>query len=274
MHGTHVYVRRAILLVEIQGSNRYFVGPVICFSQIPRLCRIRFYSSEGLDDLISTDYRSSPSVKSFTSFTITLINRSLVYFCTLCERSILFDHHFTLGIIPSAIYFSFLVFISKKRVVAFLSVFPRYEVVAFIALVRASYLRIQSLISVYDSEIRTRISPIFYCQIREIEIVDRTRSERKTFRYRILFEFQTLKVTRYSFYSVPSKVSFESATHTLCRAIQIIYLFFNIRQCIRIIRIGTNIFTTLSFILLKTGDQKIRTIFLHSVLPLCLDIGI
>ena len=274
MHGTHVYVRRAILLVEIQGSNRYFVGPVICLSQIPRLCRIRFYSSEGLDDLISTDYRSSPSVKDFSSSTITLINRSLVYFCTLCDRSILFDHHFTLGIIPSAIYFSFLVFISKKRVVAFLSVFPRYEVVAFIALVRASYSRIQTLISVYDSEIRTRISPIFYYQIREIEIVDRTRSERKTFRCRILFEFQTLKVTRYSFYSVPSEVSFESATYTLCRAIQIIYLFFIIRQCIRILRIGTNIFITSSSILLKTGDQKIRTIFLHSVLPLCLDIGI
>ena len=151
---------------------------MICFLQIPRLCRIRFYSSEGLGDLISTDYRSSPSVKDFSSSTITLINRSLVYFYTLCDRSILFDHHFTLGIIPSANHFSFLVFISKKRVVAFLSVFPRYEVVAFIALVRASYLRIQSLISVYDSEIRTRISPIFYCQIREIEIDDRTRSER------------------------------------------------------------------------------------------------
>ena len=244
------------------------------FLQIPRLCRIRFYSSEGLGDLISTDYRSSPSVKDFSSSTITLINRSLVYFFTLCDRSILFDHHFTLGIIPSANHFSFLVFISKKRVVAFLSVFPRYEVVAFIALVRASYLRIQSLISVYDSEIRTRISPIFYYQIREIEIVDRTRSERKTFRCRILFEFQTLKVTRYSFYSVPSEVSFESATYTLCRAIQIFYLFFIIRQCIRILRIGTNIFITSSSILLKTGDQKIWTIFLHSVLPLCLDIGI
>ena len=213
-------------------------------------------------------------MKDFSSSTITLINRSLVSLFTIGERSILFDHHILLKVTQSACRFSFLVFISKKRVVAFLSVFPRYEVVAFIALVRASYLRIQTLISVYDFEIRTRISPIFYCQTREIEIVDRTRSKGRIFRYRILLEFQTLKVTRYIVYSVPREVSFESATYTLCRAIQIIYLFFVIRQCIRILRIGTNIFITSSSILLKTGDRKSWTIFLHSVLPLCLDIGI
>ena len=79
----------------------------------------------------------------------------------------------------------------------FFSVFPRYEVVAFIALARASYLRIQTLISVYDSEIRARISAIFYYQIREIEMVDRTRPEKSIVRNRVLLGFQTLDVTQY-----------------------------------------------------------------------------
>ena len=157
-------------------------------------------------------------MKDFSSSTITLINRSLVYFFTLCDRSILFDHHFTLGIIPSANHFSFLVFISKKRVVAFLSVFPRYEVVAFIALVRASYLSILALISAYDYRIRIGISPIFYYRIRDIEIVDRTWSPEVKFKALVLVEFQALNVTQYIVYSVPREVSLESASNPVGRA--------------------------------------------------------
>ena len=153
--------------------------------------------------------------------------------------------------------------------VVFLSVFPRYEVVAFIALVRASYLSILALISVYDYRIRIGISPIFYYQIRDIEIVDRTWSEEGKFRALVLVKFQALNVTQYIVYSVPREVSLESAIYPVCRAIQIIYLFFIIRQCIRILRIGANIFVTSSFILSKTSNQKSWTIILHSVLPLC-----
>ena len=213
-------------------------------------------------------------MKDFPSYTITLINRSLVSLHTLGERSILFDHPILLRVAQSAYRFSFLAFISKKRVVAFLSVFPRYEVVAFIALVRASYLSILALISVYDYRIRIGISPIFYYQIRDIEIVDRTWSEEGKFRALVLVKFQALNVTQYIVYSVPREVSLESAIYPVCRAIQIIYLFFIIRQCIRILRIGTNVSVTSSFILSKTSDRKSWTIILHSVLPLCLDIGI
>ena len=154
------------------------------------------------------------------------------------------------------------------------SVIPRYEVVVFIALVRASYLGILALFSVYDYRIRIGISPIFYYQIRDIEIVDRTWPEEAKFRALVLVKFQALNVTQYIVYSVPREVSLESAIYPVCRAIQIIYLFFILRQCIRILRIGTNISVALSFILSKTSDRKGWTIFLHSVLPLCLDIGI
>ena len=139
---------------------------------------------------------------------------------------------------------------------AFLSIFPRYEVVVFIALVRASYLSILALISVYGSKIRIIISPIFYYQIREIEIVDRTRPIAASFRFRVLVKFQALNVTQYIVYSVPREASSELAIYPVCRAIQTIYLFFVIRQLIRILRIGANIFITSSSILLKTGDQK------------------
>ena len=102
--------------------------------------------------------------------------------------------------------------------------------VAFIALVRASYLSILALISVYDYRIRIGISPIFYYQIRDIEIVDRTWSEEGKFRALVLVKFQALNVTQYIVYSVPREVSLGSAIYPVCRAIQIIYLFFIIRQ--------------------------------------------